>query len=133
MPGPIIILTATDSTCFALIVRSLREVQYLTLPEFILPKAHLLADLSRGLSNPAFDFDKFLKTCEVGSHKWELQARMFAGRERTVKLDSDEVFRELLAVLWNNVVKPVLEALNLQASTTFDCVSTSSYFPVEIS
>ncbi|KAF8207927.1 CHAT domain-containing protein [Mycena galopus ATCC 62051] len=92
------------------------------LSQFILAETHLLADLSRGLSNPAFDFDRFIETHEHGDHlhnRSELEARLLGGQEGTIKLDPDEVFRGLLADLWNNIVKPVFEALNLQASTAF--------------
>jgi hypothetical protein len=112
--GPIIILTTTSSICFALIVTSSSDVQYLELPEFILPEVTLLAELSRGLSNPAFDFERFVETRE---HRLDLQARLLGGREGTIKVDPEEVFRRLLADLWNNIVKPVFKALNLQART----------------
>ncbi|KAF8145064.1 CHAT domain-containing protein [Mycena galopus ATCC 62051] len=88
--GPIIILTTTNSTCFALTVTLSSEVQYLKLPEFILPEVHILAELSRGLSNPAFDFDTFVENHEHGNHRSELEARLLAGREGTVKMDPDE-------------------------------------------
>jgi hypothetical protein len=130
--GPIIILTTTNSTCFALIVTLSSEVQYLKLPEFILPEAHLLADLSRGLSHSAFDFNTFVETHEHGNHRSKLPARLVAGLEGTIRLDPNEVFRGLLADLWKNIVKPVFEALNLKASTTLP-IFIVSHFLVEIS
>ncbi|KAJ7215907.1 CHAT domain-containing protein [Mycena pura] len=117
--GPIIILITTSTTSFALILTLSSEVQYVNLPEYILPEAHLFADLARGLSTPAFDFDTFVESREEGNERSELQSRLFAGREGTVKMDSDEVFQELLADLWKNIVKPVFEALNLKARTAF--------------
>ncbi|KAJ6551243.1 CHAT domain-containing protein [Mycena capillaripes] len=84
--GPIIILTTTKSACFALMVTSTNSVQYLKLSESILPRADLLAGLSRGLLNPAFDFDKFVATREHENHPedWvELEARLLGGREGT--------------------------------------------------
>jgi hypothetical protein len=130
--GPIIILITTNSTCFALIVTSSSEVQYLKLPKFILPEAHLLAELSRGLSNPAFDFKIFVENCEHGYHRSELGARLLAAREGTLKVDPDEVFQGLLAELWKNIVKPVFDALSLQASTTFSLYHNLAHLCLEI-
>ncbi|KAJ6571258.1 CHAT domain-containing protein [Mycena capillaripes] len=113
--GPIVILTTTNSTCFALIVTLSSDVQYLKLPGFLLPEAHLLSDLSRGLSNPAFDFETFVETCEPEDQRSELKARLFAG-EGTLNVHPDDVFRQLLADLWKNIVKPVFETLKLQKS-----------------
>ncbi|KAJ6585772.1 CHAT domain-containing protein [Mycena capillaripes] len=121
--GPIIILVATNSACFSLIVTLSSEVQYLKLPKLILPKAHFLADLSRGISDPAFDFKTFVETCDPGNQRSELEARLFAGREGSIKVDPDEVFRGLLADLWKNIVNPVFDTLKLKASTTFECKS----------
>ncbi|KAJ6571256.1 CHAT domain-containing protein [Mycena capillaripes] len=114
--GPIVILTTTNSACFALIVTVSSDVQYLELPEFILPEAHLFSDLSRGLSNPAFNFESFVETCQPGNQRSALKARLFAGREGTLNVHLDDVFRGLLADLWKNIVKPVFDTLKLQKS-----------------
>ncbi|KAJ6527473.1 hypothetical protein B0H19DRAFT_1243293 [Mycena capillaripes] len=114
--GPIIILITTNSTSFALILTLSSEVQYVNLPEYILPEAHLFADLARGLSTSTFDFDTFVESREEGNERSELQSRLFAGREGTLKMDPDEVLQELLADLWKNIAKPVFEALNLKKS-----------------
>ncbi|KAJ7919723.1 CHAT domain-containing protein, partial [Mycena leptocephala] len=79
--GPVIILSATKSTGFALIVTVDREVQYLRLLDMVSPTA-----------------------------------RLFGGREGIIDRSSDEVFQGLLAHLWNTVVKPVFEALDLKKS-----------------
>jgi hypothetical protein len=95
------------------------EVQCLKLPQFVLSKAHLLADLSQRLSKSAFDFGTWVATHGLLNGREalpDLRHRMFAGREGSVKVDPDEVFRELLADLWKNIVSPVFDALNLQAS-----------------
>ncbi|KAJ6549965.1 CHAT domain-containing protein [Mycena capillaripes] len=91
------------------------EFQYMNLPEYILPEAHLFADLARGLSTPAFDFDTFVESREEGNERSELQSRLFAGREGILKMEPDEVFQELLADLRKDIAKPVFEALNLKA------------------
>ncbi|KAJ6556003.1 CHAT domain-containing protein [Mycena capillaripes] len=104
--GQIVILTSTNSTCFALIVHLSREVQYLKLPSFTLPEAHVLADLSRGLSTPGFDFETFCETHNYGNDQSGLPARLSAGREGTIEVDQNDVFRGLLADLWKNIVKP---------------------------
>ncbi|KAJ7500919.1 CHAT domain-containing protein [Mycena galericulata] len=114
--GPIVILTTTDSTCFALIVTSADEVQCLTLPELILPTADVLAELSRGLANPAFDLDTFATTSGNQQDRLEVKARLVGGREGSINVDPNDVFSGVLAHLWEIVVKPVFEALKLQAS-----------------
>ncbi|KAF8182738.1 CHAT domain-containing protein [Mycena galopus ATCC 62051] len=104
--GPVIILTTTGSTCFALIVTLSEEVQCLKLSQLVLSKVHLLADLSRGLSKSAFDFATFVATRGPVNEREamsDLKDRLYAGRERSVKVDPDEVFRELLADLWKNI------------------------------
>ncbi|KAJ7206605.1 CHAT domain-containing protein [Mycena pura] len=115
-PGPIVILTTTDSTCFALIVTSAHELQCLTLPELILPGADLLAELSRGLANPAFDLNTFATTSSNHQCRLELKDRLVGGREGSISVDPNDVFRGALAHLWEIIVKPVFKALKLQAS-----------------
>ncbi|KAJ7731070.1 tetratricopeptide repeat-containing protein [Mycena metata] len=85
--GPIIILTTVASACFALIITLSSDVQCLRLPQVDLPRVQYLADLSRALSTRASDFEAF------------------------------DIFREFLADLWKNIVKPVFNALSFQAST----------------
>ncbi|KAJ7108308.1 CHAT domain-containing protein [Mycena epipterygia] len=120
LSGPVIILTGIDSAYVALIVTLSEKVQCLRLPELTFPKIDLLADLSRGLSNPAFDFDTFVATTrENGNHPQdllELEARLSGGQEGYINVNPDDIFRELLADLWRNIVKPVLNALNLEKS-----------------
>jgi hypothetical protein len=116
--GPIIILVSTNSICFALIVTSTKDVQCLRLPALILSKVKLLVDLSRGLSTPGFDFDTLVETRELVNPKNqpEIQPRLLAGPEGYINADPDDVFRELLAELWKNIVKPVFDALKLEVS-----------------
>ncbi|KAJ6554753.1 CHAT domain-containing protein [Mycena capillaripes] len=118
--GPIVVLTTTGSTCFALIVTSTKEIQCIELPELMLPRVHILADLSRGLLNSVFDFGTFTPTREYGDQiqdQSEAEARLLAGREGYINVDPDDAFRKLLAELWKNIVKPVFDALNLEAGT----------------
>ncbi|KAJ6549556.1 CHAT domain-containing protein [Mycena vulgaris] len=135
--GPIVILTADTSLCFALIVTS-SKVQCL---KFWMVVEDLLADLSRALSTPNFDFAKFLETLKQGKNDPQdlatFDTRLFGGREGSLMRSSDDVFRALLADLWKNLVKPVFDALNLQATGIYgkdmtDCASDyviSSYTP----
>ncbi|KAJ7442795.1 CHAT domain-containing protein [Mycena galericulata] len=108
--GPIVILTANDPTCFALIVTSTDEVQCLKIPELNLSRAELLANLSRALSNRAFDFDLFLEApSKYRNHpqdQSELLDRLVGKREGRIDLSSEDVFPALLGYLWENIVKP---------------------------
>ncbi|KAJ7813576.1 CHAT domain-containing protein [Mycena leptocephala] len=90
--GPIIVLTATPSTCFALIVTATNKIQSLKLPEMSLPRANFLSDLS------------------------ELLDRLFGAREGSINVDPDDVFREVLTDLWKDIVQPVFDALKLEAT-----------------
>ncbi|KAF8180680.1 CHAT domain-containing protein [Mycena galopus ATCC 62051] len=117
--GPIVVLTTTDSTCFALIVTSTMGAQCLELPGLMLPQVHILADLSRGLSNSISNLGTFLPTREHGDHLQDLsesEARLHAGPEGYINVDPDDALRRLLAELWKNIVKPVFDVLNLEAT-----------------
>ncbi|KAJ7202337.1 CHAT domain-containing protein [Mycena pura] len=124
--GPIVVLTTTDSTCFALIVTSTKEAQCLELPELMLSRVHILADLSRGLSNSVFDFGTFGDHLQDPS---ESEARLLAGRDGYINVDPDDAFRRLLAELWKIIVKPVFNALNLEQEYYGPCITdcTSDY------
>ncbi|KAF8177479.1 CHAT domain-containing protein [Mycena galopus ATCC 62051] len=114
--GPVITLATTKSTCFALITTSSDDVRYLELPGLFLERVNFLTTLSRGLSNPEFDLNTFLTSRKHGngSNRSQLETRLIAGREGYIDVDPNEAFRELLGDLWKNVVKPVLDALNLK-------------------
>ncbi|KAJ6601817.1 CHAT domain-containing protein [Mycena vulgaris] len=123
--GPVVILTATSSTCFALIVTSADEVQCLPLPKLKLPSAAVLAELSRGLANPAFDFETFAATSSNHQDRLELTTRLVGRREGSRNVDPNDLFRRVLAHLWEIIVKPVFEALKLQASDPLKTVDPS--------
>jgi hypothetical protein len=132
--GPIIILTTTDSTCFALIVTATNKVQCLRLLDMSLPKVKVLADLVAH-SSQAFDPGPFFAKYGRNTHREEgaeLLDRVFAGRERSVDLDSDDVFQALLIYLWEMIVKPVFSALDLEVSINIWVDHILSYVPVEI-
>jgi hypothetical protein len=124
--GPIIILTANATACFALIVTLSNDVQYLELPQIDLPKVQLLSDLSRGLSKPGIDFNTyFAEMRDHGNNPQDLsefEARLHGGQEGYINVDPDNIFRELLANLWKNIVKPVFDALHLEVSLMFSCL-----------
>ncbi|KAJ6574229.1 CHAT domain-containing protein [Mycena capillaripes] len=132
--GPIVILTSAESSCFALIVTSSSEVQHLRLPQFILPEVHALADLSRGLSNPVFDFGTFVETGKYGSDEPKL-ARLFAGREGSVKLDQNEKSADPPRLWWcptGPFAFLPIHAAGIYGKDETDCVSdyvVSSYTP----
>jgi tetratricopeptide (TPR) repeat protein len=119
--GPIAIITATDSTCFALIVTSTKDVQFLRLSELVFPAVDRLAALSRGLSSPSSTFDSFVATLTRDHHMdssgLQVEDRLLGALEGQINVDPNDVFRKLLADLWKNIVKPVFGALNLQVST----------------
>ncbi|KAJ7190799.1 CHAT domain-containing protein [Mycena pura] len=111
--GPIIILTTSATTCFALIITLSNDAQCLKLSQVDLPREQYLADLSRSLPTRASDFETFVASPEQGNYP---ETRLWAGREGSVIVDPEDTFREFLADLWKNIVKPVFNALSLQKS-----------------
>lgn len=106
--GPIIILSATYSTCCALILTATNEIQYLELPDMSLPITKCLSDLVRALSNQAgFDSHTFIEPGTRSQDQSELLDRLFGAPEGTINVDPDDVFHALLTYLWENIVKPV--------------------------
>jgi hypothetical protein len=134
--GPIIIPSVTYSTCCALIVTTTNKVQYLKLPEMNPLFAQFLADLVGAVSGQAFELGTFLARYQDSAHTEEgseLLDRLFGSRERSINLDPDDVFREVLTCLWKEIVKPVFDHLKLEASIIFSVDHILSYIPVEIS
>ncbi|KAJ7833387.1 tetratricopeptide repeat-containing protein [Mycena leptocephala] len=129
--GPIIILTATDSTCFALIVTSTNEVQCLQLPGLNQSIIILLATFSGALSTPAFDFNAFLGRYKDGNDpqvRSELVDRLFGTREGSKSCDPPR--------LWWCPTGPFaflpLHAAGVYRKEITDCTSdyvVSSYAP----
>jgi hypothetical protein len=71
--------------------------------------------------------NSFVASREKGNEPYDrlkLEARLLAGREGSVNIDPEDVFRELLADLWKTIVQPVFGALNLEASKP-----VSVYYP----
>ncbi|KAJ7258274.1 CHAT domain-containing protein [Mycena rebaudengoi] len=96
--GPIIILLANDSTCSALI--------------------HY-ADLPRALSDRTFNVNDFLTDHGHGdnsNHQSELESRLFGTQEDRINMSPNDIFHRVLADIWETIVKPVFEALNLKKS-----------------
>ncbi|KAJ7274725.1 CHAT domain-containing protein [Mycena rebaudengoi] len=97
--GPIIILLASDSACSALIVKSSGDVQHVELPALkpqILEHYACLPPHSR--------------------HQPDLAARLKMYKEGCVNMSPDDIFRRVLADIWQTIVKPVFEVLNLKKS-----------------
>jgi hypothetical protein len=91
-------------------------------------KVEVLADLSRALSTPAFDLEIFMETYRSstgGENRSEFLARLFGGREGSIDADPDNIFCAVLNLLWEDIVKPMLEVLNLQVSKQFVALYSS--------
>jgi hypothetical protein len=134
--GPIIILTASGPTCFALIVTSSTEVQCLDLPEMSLLRVERFAKLSQALSSTDFDadtfFEKYRRSFDLLAQR-ELEARIHWSREGSPNMSSDDVFDWLLATLWKLIVKPVFDFLKLQVSKSgLEYFWWPSHFSIEV-
>jgi hypothetical protein len=117
--GPIVILLASKSICSALIVTSSNNVQHVHFPRMNLQIVELYADLPRALSRSNFDIRDFFEARGHGecvSDQSDLKARLWGGREGLVNMSPDDIFRRHLADIWETIVKPVFEVLNLKAS-----------------
>ncbi|KAF7344115.1 CHAT domain-containing protein [Mycena venus] len=117
--GPIIILLASDLACSALIVKSSGGVQHVPLPALNVQTVKHYADLPRALSGRAFNVNNFLEAhgCEEPStQQSDLKARLYGAQEGFVNMNPNDIFRRLLADIWQTIVKPVFEVLQLKAS-----------------
>ncbi|KAJ6546223.1 CHAT domain-containing protein [Mycena vulgaris] len=110
--GPIIILLATRSACSALIVTSVEDVQHVQLPALNVQMVEHYADLPRALSDRAFNVSNFLEACGRGEHstqQYDLEARLYGAKEGRVNIHPDDIFRRVLADIWQTIVKPVFK------------------------
>ncbi|KAJ7212598.1 CHAT domain-containing protein [Mycena pura] len=114
--GPVIILTASRATSSALIVSFSGNVQNVWLPDMSLPVAVICATLAQALSHSGFTLRSFLTSNRTEGSPSEPVTRLFGLQEDNLDLNPDDVFRCLLVLLWETIVKPVFDALNLQAS-----------------
>ncbi|KAJ7191757.1 CHAT domain-containing protein [Mycena pura] len=117
--GPIIILLASDLACSALIVKSSEDVQHVSLSALKVQTVKHYADLPRALSDRTFNVNNFLEAhgCEEPSSKQsDLEARLYGAKKGYVNMSSNDIFRRLLADIWQTIVKPVFEVLNLKKS-----------------
>ncbi|KAJ6459841.1 CHAT domain-containing protein [Mycena sanguinolenta] len=114
--GPVVILNAGTSSCVALIVTSLGDLQCVPLPDISLGSARFLADLLQRLPGSTFQIAQFVAqssrdhASEPGS---ALKSRLI-GKIKYKNRSPDETFGLVLAELWRSVVKPVLSALKSQ-------------------
>ncbi|KAJ7503576.1 CHAT domain-containing protein [Mycena galericulata] len=88
--GPVIILLASGSACSALIVNSSKGVLHVRLPRLD------------------------AKTPSTQQSGWD--TGLYGGQEGLVNTSTNDVFCRLLAELWEAIVKPVFEVLNLKVS-----------------
>ncbi|KAJ7912633.1 CHAT domain-containing protein [Mycena leptocephala] len=120
--GPIVVLLAGKSTGTALIVTSSEDVQCVQLPEMHLLMAEAYAIQMRELSmQGTIEIGNFNASTNKSANapSWfNVNSRLYGGRERTGTgtVTSDLVLQVLLKFLWTDVVKLVLDALNLKKS-----------------
>ncbi|KAF8196335.1 CHAT domain-containing protein [Mycena galopus ATCC 62051] len=123
--GPVIILIAGGLISSALVVTSSNDVQCVHLPAITVSTVQLYANMSRGLSTArsTFDISAFFGDRALGDDDnvdpSELATRLLGQceLEGQVNMNADVVFGVLLELLWEQVVKPVFNSLNLEKST----------------
>ncbi|KAJ7265295.1 CHAT domain-containing protein [Mycena rebaudengoi] len=119
LSGPIIILLASGSSSSALIVKPSEDVQHVPLPGMNIEALKLYSGFPRAISERDFDIfkDESNKNLTI-----DWIARLKMSREDFINKSPDDIFRAHLAELWNKLVKPVFEALNLQKSEHPPCL-----------
>jgi hypothetical protein len=72
------------------------------------------ADLPRALSGRTFNVNDFLEACGCEEQQSDLEARLYGAREGYLNMSPNDIFRRLLADIWQTIV---FEVLNLKASS----------------
>ncbi|KAJ7204141.1 CHAT domain-containing protein [Mycena pura] len=118
LSGPVVIFVANGVDSFALIVTSFSDVQCVPLPLINRAKAELYADLAFALSKSAFDIDTFFarRVCEPSAAESGLFDRLGQREQHHPNVRADDVFRLYLEIIWEEMVKPVFDALCLKKS-----------------
>ncbi|KAJ7774138.1 CHAT domain-containing protein [Mycena maculata] len=118
--GPIAILNAGKSSGHVLLVKPFGEVQCVPLPDISLSGAEFLVKLLRALlSTSTFDLVEFMTKNVPGDNTTPralVEARILARQEVLDNASPNDVFRNILTELWECIVRPVLDALNLKKS-----------------
>ncbi|KAJ7737609.1 CHAT domain-containing protein [Mycena maculata] len=117
--GRIIILNAGESSGHALLVQYSGEVQCVPLPYISQPSVKSLVNLLRALSGETFDIVEFITKHSRGENTtaWAfMEARLLGGPELLGNASPNVVFQVIFHILWELIVKPVLDALNLKKS-----------------
>ncbi|KAJ7747449.1 tetratricopeptide repeat-containing protein [Mycena maculata] len=117
--GPVVILNPGQSTSHALLVKHLNDVQCVPLPDISMSSAKWLVKLLRALSGSTFDLAEFVMKNSRGDNTMPralVEARILAMQEVLDPTSPNEVFRVILALLWELIVKPVLDVLDLMKS-----------------
>ncbi|KAJ7104687.1 CHAT domain-containing protein [Mycena epipterygia] len=117
--GPVVVLLATNSSSSALIIQP-EDVRHIELPSWTPRKFELCAELPRVLSggndNSIAAHFEVRSSPQTSADVMELGARLYGARKGRVKVDPDAILCRLLAELWYSIVKPVVEALDLNKS-----------------
>jgi tetratricopeptide (TPR) repeat protein len=122
--GPIVILVARNSTDFALIVTSSKDVQCVFLPEMSTSLAAPLVSVFQALctctsTSLLSNIFVMCKSAEKPTLVSELEMHLFGTKENEPNLaevSPNTVFEGILAILWEKIVRPVLKALELKVS-----------------
>ncbi|KAF7350029.1 CHAT domain-containing protein [Mycena venus] len=116
--GPIIILNASKSTCAAFIVTASQDVRCVRLDNMSFDYAQFLVELLRAtLKGSLVQISQFLAHSRQTSGKSPVMLQRLLGKlENEEDYNPDDVFRAMLKVLWENVVRPVFNILKLKKS-----------------
>jgi hypothetical protein len=117
--GPIVILNASDSSCDALIMISV-DIIHVPLPRCTLVNLTELVKLVQRACMPGF--------VPIAKSKIQAVTKTFRDFPESSREDrygriacstganADDIFREVLAILWESVVEPIFTLMNLKVS-----------------
>jgi tetratricopeptide (TPR) repeat protein len=115
--GTIVILNASDSGCAALIV-TLSNVAHVPLPRCTFKNVGMLAKMIQTACGAKHGFVTKLQIQALSNMMRGLpessREDRYSQPAPSVAANTDEVFQEVLAILWTSVVEPIFRSLNLK-------------------
>ncbi|KAJ7933181.1 CHAT domain-containing protein [Mycena leptocephala] len=115
--GPVVVLTAGDSGCHALILESLGGVQCVHLPPSTTrASVNTQARILQALISSRGSYSAFIAVLNRNSKAFGNPDRLLGSLEGGKDFDPEARFRQVLEILWTDVVHPVLARLKIQKS-----------------
>jgi hypothetical protein len=115
--GTVVILNASDSGCAALAV-ALSSIVHVPLPRCTMKNVGMLVEMIQTACDAKHGFFTKLQIQAFSKTMRDLPESSLEDRysqpSPNIAANADDIFREVLAILWTSVVEPVFRALNLK-------------------